>query len=195
MVSGQKDLLNKIITLQSLLQQRYKFCKDGEELSDHEKGFNEAIKLALKEIEQIGVISDERKSLMYSIGYAVDYKCNEYRVIDKFDIITKKDFIKQAKAIAKEFHPVRFIYLEKDDKTVALYRNRKLSYDIEWNKPKVKNDTKNKKKVSSKKPKPKRELVKEDDKKVRSSSTKKRAKTNTRNKNKQKEIVSDDWFK
>ncbi len=81
---------------------------------------------------------------MYDLGYAVGFHCNNYRIVEKeITKITHAQFIKRAKEIIKENHPVRFVYLEHDKKgIVALYKDKELSYNKIW---KIKNDVKTKK--------------------------------------------------
>ena len=71
---------------------------------------------------------------MYTLGYATDYHTNDYRIIEKeISKITKKEFEKRCKEITKEYHPVRFIYLEDDKKgLVAFYRDKKITVNKLW---------------------------------------------------------------
>jgi len=71
---------------------------------------------------------------MYSIIYASDYHQNDYRVVEsKIVKITLKQFIDKCIAITKEYHPVRFIVLEDDDKgIVAMYHGKQLTINKIW---------------------------------------------------------------
>jgi len=71
---------------------------------------------------------------MYKIIYAADYHLNDYRIIeDEIEKISMKEFEKKCKEIYKEYHPVRFVILESDDKgIVAVYRNKRLTFNLLW---------------------------------------------------------------
>ena len=78
---------------------------------------------------------------MYTLIYATDFHQNDYRVIEKeIKKITLKEFEKRCKEIYKEYHPVKFIILEDDEKgIVALFRNKKIRINKIW---KIKNESK-----------------------------------------------------
>jgi len=64
-----------------------------------------------------------------NIGYAVDYQIHEYKIvehnIEDIDII---EFEKRAKDIIKEYHPVRYVFLEDNENTLlALFNNNKIT--------------------------------------------------------------------
>jgi hypothetical protein len=71
---------------------------------------------------------------MYSLIYAADHTENDYRVIEtEINKITLKEFVDKCKLITKEYHPVRFIVLEDDDKgIVAMYNGKQLTINRIW---------------------------------------------------------------
>jgi len=68
-----------------------------------------------------------------NIGYAKLYEIHQYCIVEQVEeTITDDEFILLAKDIEKEYHPVRFVYLE-DDKEILLkiYRNGKITFNAD----------------------------------------------------------------
>jgi len=64
-----------------------------------------------------------------NIGYAIDYQIHEYQIIEhNLEDIDILEFEKRAREIDKEYHPVRYVFLEdKEHNIIAMFRNNKVT--------------------------------------------------------------------
>ena len=70
---------------------------------------------------------------MYNIGYATEYRQNDYHTVEsEIQDITQDEFMAKAKEITKEYHPVRYIYLENETDILVIYRNKKITVNKLW---------------------------------------------------------------